>query len=340
VTKAHRILAAGMCVIATGGLAACGSSDDNGSSTSASTSTGGAATTEAKDFTYGYSMPTGQNPWMNAVADATEAAAAPGKMERTDAQLDPGKAVEQVNRFITDGDPVIAVGPAQVPESLQGSLKKAADQGTKVLALEWSFSDDATAPPTAPVQGQASMDRGQLGKDVAAAAMDGAGGDAKIVYIGLPFPVSSLDFFEKTMKASLTGGSSIIANLDNPTDNAQGALKPLSGALAAHPETNAIVTYNGPSALAAVQAVKSAGMTDKVKIYDIQIDGAVAPAVKSGAITEVWDLNPPALGEALGGLIKAAGEGAPDSEWKKTVLVKAPAYTKDTIDTWQDWSKG
>lgn len=331
------VAVAAVCAVAAAGLAACGSSNGKGSTSGASPSGGGTA----KPFTYGYSIPTGQNPWINAIATAVRAAAAPagGRMELTDAQLDPSKAVQQVGRFATEGVDAIAVAPAQVPEALIGPLAKAAAQGIHLFGLEWSFAADPTAPPKAPVEGQASIDRGKLGADVAAAVQAGAHGDAKVIYVGLPFPVASLDFFEASMKAKL-GASRIVANLDNPTDNAQGALAPLNGALAAHPDANAIVTYNGPSALAAVQAVKSAGRQGKVRIYDIQIDSATAAAVRAGTIAAVWDLNPPALGKALGGLIAAAGSGKPKSAWAKTVVITAPEYTKATIGSWKDWSTG
>jgi ABC-type sugar transport system substrate-binding protein len=340
--KAHRLFALGACALVAGTLAACGSSDDDSTSTQAAAgpSTTGAAA--AEPFEYGYSIPTGQNPWITAIADAAEAKTeqAGGKQVRTDAGLDPGKAVEQVTRFVTDGVKSIAVAPAQVPQALQGALTKAVDQGINVFALEWSFADDPTAPPTPPVQGQANIDRGKLGVDVAKAVEEGAGGNAKIAYVGLPFPVASVDFFEQSMRKSLSGGSEVVANLDNPTDNAQGALKPLTGAFAANPDINAVVTYNGPSALAAAQAAKAAGLSDKVKIYNIQIDSATAAAVRDGTIEASWDLNPPELGDALGDLINAAATGKPESEWAKTVVVEAPEYTKDNIDTWKDWSKG
>ncbi len=341
--SAQRMLALGICVLVVGGVTACGSSDEDGGSTSAATGSSETATTaEAEPFTYGYSIPTGQNPWITAIADAADAKAAEagGTATRTDAELDPGKAVQQVNRFVTDGVGAIAVAPAQVPQALQGALKQAVDQDIKTLGLEWSFADDPTAPPAPPMQGQVNIDRAKLGADVAKAAQEGAGGDAKIVYVGLPFPVASIDFFEKNLKSNLTGGSEIVADLDNPTDNAQGALKPLNGALAAHPETNAIVTYNGPSALAAVRAAKTAGLSDKIKIYNIQLDTPTADAMKKGTIEASWDLNPPELGTSLGELISAAATGAPESEWAKTVVIEAPEYTKDNIADWQDWSTG
>jgi ABC-type sugar transport system substrate-binding protein len=334
-TSLSRALATALTLTVAGlAVTACGSSNDNkGSSGSAGTK---------KSFSYAYSIPTGQNPWITAIANSarTTAAASGGKMDLQDAKLDPARAVQQVGAFINQGVNSITVGPAQVPQSLTPLLSKAAGQKIHIFALEWSFGSSPTAPPKAPVEGQASIDRGKLGADVAAAATAGASGGAKVIYVGLPFPVSSLDFFEANLRSHLTGSSKVVANVDNPTDNAQGALGPLSGALSAHPEANAIVTYNGPSALAGVKAVKAAGRSGKVKIYNIQLDTATAAAVRAGTITAAWDLNPPSLGKALGAMIAAAATGKPKSAWARTVAIDAPKYTKANIGSWKDWGSG
>lgn len=327
-----RLLVAALALVLSAGLVACGSSSETtGSSDSSET------VTASTSFTFGYSVPTGQNPWINSIADAAKARAAEagGEIELADAQLDPANAVAQVNRFLVQGDEAVAVAPAQVPEALIGSLQKAAAEGVPVFALEWSFAADPAAPPAAPVQGQVNIDRAKLGEEVAAAVNEGEPDGAKVVYVGLPFPVASLDFFERSMREAL--GDASIVDVDNPTDNAEGALGPLNGALAANPDTTAIVTYNGPSALAAVKAVRSAGLEGKVRIFDIQLDTATAKALEEGTIEAAWDLNAPELGEALGGLIAAAGGGEPESEWAKTIVVDAVKYDAENVGSWERW---
>lgn len=330
----RRGLALALCIAASLGVAACGSSDDD-SATSGSGSSGNSA----KSFSVGYSEATGQNIWMTTIGTSAEKVikAAGGTVEITDAQLDPAKAVQQITRFMTDDVNAIAVAPAQVPDAVTGVLTKAHSEGIHVFGLEWSYGDDPTAPPTAPLDGQVNINRAQLAREVAEAINQDTPNGGKVVYIGLPFPVVGVDFFEKNLEANL-GKSTLVANLDNPKDNAQGALGPLNGALAAHPDTTAIVTYNGPSAVAAVQAVKSAGLVGKTKIYDIQLDSGAAQALRDGTIAAAWDLNPPKLGIELGTMITAASQGKPKSEWAKTVTVDATKYTKDTIATWKDWT--
>lgn len=322
------------------GLAACGSSSSS-SSSSGSTS-GSGSTTETTSsgggFTYGYSIPTGQNPWINTIAEAAQATAgaAGGEGEVSDSKLEPGAAVAQLTRSLAAGANVLAVAPAQVPQALQSTLAKATSGGAAALATEWSFvKGEPEASPQAPVQGQASIDREKLAIEVMETinTADPAGG--KVIFVGLPFPTPPLDFLEEHL-----GKSELVANLDDPTDNAQGALGPLNGALAANSDATAIVTYSGPSALAAVEAVKSAGLTGKVDVYSIELDTAVAKDVEAGTVAAAWDMNPVELGEALGELMVAAGEGKPEAEWAKTVVVDAKKYTKENVGSWKDWASG
>jgi ABC-type sugar transport system substrate-binding protein len=315
-------------------IAACGSSSKSSTTSSASTS----GSSSGKSFNYGYSIPTGANPWIVNIYKYAQSTAAPGgKATLADGQLSPGQTAVQVNRFITDGQKIIVVGPAQVPQSLVALLSKARSQGIKTLALEWSFTNNTSAPPTAPMQGQVIVDRAALGVDVAKRVSADAGGHAHVMYVGLPFPVNSLDWFYAHLQSSLAAnGSQLTVRVNNPTDNAQGALGPVSSGLTAHRDVNAIVTYNGPSAIAAAQDVKSAGLTGKVKIYNIQLDPSTAQLTKTGEITADWDINPAQLGNSLGHLIAAAGSGAPTSQWAKTVVIQPVLYDKSNIGSWNN----
>lgn len=347
----HRLLLVGaLCLALALAISACGSSSDSSSSSTEATSENASASSSEEEagggetqtsFTYGYSIPTGQNTWIKKISEVAmeKADAAGGEGELADSQLDPSQAVTQVSRFGTEGDEVIAVAPAQVPQALQASLSKAAGEGTKIVGLEWSFPADGTGAPEAPMQGQVNIDRQKLGEEVAEAINEETPAGGKVIYIGLPFPVVGVDKFQQAMEESL-GKSELVANVDNPSDNAQGAIGPLSGALSANSDATAIVTYNGPSAEAAVQAVKQAGMTGKVGIYNIQLDTGTAKALKEGTITAAWDINPIELGTALGELIAEAGSGAPESAWGKTVVVPPVKYTQENIGSWEDWAPG
>jgi ABC-type sugar transport system substrate-binding protein len=355
--KLRLLLAGALCVALALAVTACGSSSSSSSTESEPAGSEAAETTASESggaaegsgssgeaqssFTFGYSIATGQNTWMKRIAEVAmeKAEAAGGEGELADSQLEPAQAVTQIKRFATEGDEVIAVAPAQVPQAVQGTLAQAAGEGKKIIALEWSFPSTPTGAPEAPVQGQVEIDRQKLGEEVAEAINEESPQGGKVIYIGLPFPVVGVDKFQEAMEESL-GSSELVDNIDNPTDNAQGAIGPLGGALSANPEATAIVTYNGPSAEAAVQAVKHAGLAGKVGIYNIQLDSGTAKALKEGTITAAWDINPEELGTALGEMIGEAGSGAPESAWAKTVTIPPTKYTPENIGTWEDWAPG
>ncbi len=335
-----RLLIAAMVAALAVGLAACGGGSSSSSSSVTESAEGGES--EQSSFSYGYSIPTGQNAWISTIAESAQekADAAGGEGELADAQLDPANAVTQLNRFLTQGDEVLAIAPAQVPQAVEATLKKASSAGTPSFAVEWSFAaGEPEAAPKPPVNGQVSVGREQLGEEVAEMINEDDPSGAEVIYVGLPFPVAGVDFFQEVMEEHL-GKSKVVANLDDPTDNAQGALGPVSGALGANPNASAIVTYNGPSAAGSVQAVKSAGLTGKVNIYCIQLDSQTAKLTEEGAVRASWDINPIEIGDALGEMIAAAGTGEPESAWAKTVVIEPKVFTKENVKTWENWESG
>jgi ABC-type sugar transport system substrate-binding protein len=330
------------------GVAGCGSSSGGRTSSAASgsqaessaaTSSASAAGSSKKPFTVGYSLATGQNPWMVRISTAAVPIikAAGGSATVADSQLQPAMAVQQITRFVNDGVNAIAVAPAQVPNAVSGILAKAHSKGIHVFGVEWSYGANPSAPPSPPLDGQVDLDRAGVAKEMSAQINHDFPNGAQVIYVGLPFPVVGVDEFEKAFASDL-GKSKLVANIDNPSDNAQGALGPINSALSAHPGATAIVTYNGPTALAAVEALKTHGLSGKAKIYNEQLDPATAAGIKQGTIADAWDLNPIGLGQALGTMIAAAGDGKPRSDWAKTVVIHAPKYDKANIGTWKNWA--
>lgn len=319
--------------------AGCGSSDKKSSSSSGGSSS--TAAPKSKPFKVGYSLPTGQNPFLNAIEAGAEKTIqqAGGTVTKRDGQLDPNKQVSDINEFINDGVDAIIIGPAQVPEAVTPVVKRAVKAGIKVFAWDWDFSGEKSgAAPKGPVQGTVDGDRTTVGIEIADQLKKSTGGKAKVIYVGLPFPVTGTDQFFSSMKAQLakTGGK-IVQRVDNGKDNAEGARPLVDGALTAHGDANAIVTYNGGSALGAYQAAKAAGR--KLEIIDAQVDPAAIVSQRKGQISRQWELDPVQNGVELGKLATAAAQGKPASDWKKTVIVPSHQVDKSNVAKWVSWDK-
>src|SRR5690606_39056557 len=178
-----------------------------------------AARTDAggEGFSVGSSLPTGQNPWLNAIKDAAVAVieSAGGSVVVQDAQLDPNRQVSQLDELVNQGVDAIVLGPAQVPEAVQGALEGAQAAGIPTLALEYDY-DVTDEPPPAPMDAQVLVDRRELARQVAAEVAGGS-----VVYVGLPFPVTGLDVFFAAFEEALEAeGATLLERVDNPTDNA------------------------------------------------------------------------------------------------------------------------
>jgi ribose transport system substrate-binding protein len=334
-TKCLRAGPAGLAVIALA-VAGCGSSNDDTSTAASTGSSSGAAA--GKPFTVGYSVPTAQNPWLSAIERSTQATIEKqgGKVLLRDAQLDPNRQVADIQSFVSRKVDAIVVGPAQVPQAAAGVLKQARNAGIPVIALEWDFSG---GPPPAPVQGQAIIDRRALAQQVTDQIAKDTGGKAQIVYIGLPFPVIGVDTFYAALQKDVAAkGMKIVDRVNNPKDNAEGARPLIDAELTKNHTFDAIVSYNGPSALGAYQAAKAAGRQDKIRIYNIQLEPSTVAAVKSGQLKAVqWEIDPVALGRGLGTLSTAAARSKPAAQWQKTVIVTPKAYTAASLSSWPTW---
>ena len=308
---------------------------ESGSTTPAGTSS---SPTGGKHYSIGISVPNMQNSALKTGVLGVEAQAKlnGASVEIADANENPATQVTQLKRFVDEGKDAIIVNQAMLQAAVGPVLKQAQAKGIKVFLNEWSLnaSDLAAAPP-APVDGQVILDRTGEGTDQVALARQALGSTPiKAIYIGLPFPVIGVDTSFAGIKAALGADGKIVAQVANPTDNADGARGPLLGALTAHSDANVIFTYNGPSAQGAVSAVQAAGRAGKVFIITAQLDDSSVADIKNGTVYGGEDVLSWTEGKYMANLADAAVQGKPESEWRKTVVVKAVRITKDNTSDW------
>lgn len=332
-----RLVALGAMAVGSLAAAGCGSdsnSNSNSNSNSSTSSSGGGG----KSFTVGYSQGSEQNPFLAAIEQGAvkQIEAQGGKVVVRDTQLNPNKQVTDIREFINQKVDAIVFAPAIVPEALIPALKQAHDAGIPVIGWDWYFESD-TPPP--PVDGQVTVDRDKLGKEMADELDKQTGGKAQAIEVALPFPVRGVDrmfqAFDQELKTH--SGSSVVKIVKNGKDNAEGALPLVGGALTSNSDANALVTYNGGSAEGGYQAAKQQGK--KLFVLNAQVDPGSIAAQKAGQINEQWELDPVVMGSELGKLASAAGQDKPASEWKKTVRITAKLYNKDNIADWETWDQ-
>ncbi len=321
-------------VASTALLVGCGGST-KGASTSGSPATGG------KSFTVGYSVPTAQNPFLMSIEQAAvkTIAAAGGTVKFRDGQLNSNKQVSDLQEFISDGVDSVIVAPAIVPAAVKGKFAQARAAKIGVIAWDWEFSPNTLngGPPAPPVQAQVTADRTNVGKGLADAIDSQFHGGGQVLYVGLPFPVNGTDqMFNTFQKELVAKGDKLVSRVNNGQDNAAGARPLVDGALTQYPNLNAVVTYNGGSAIGAYQATSSAGRKN-VLIYNAQIDQSSVAPQKQGQIAEQWELNPVEMGVQLGKMAIAEHQKAPLSNWAKTITVPSQPYTPATIGQWESY---
>lgn len=319
-------------------LSACGSTSSSSSSSSSSTASAaassgstssGSTSSGGKKFVVGYSLPTAQNPFLMAIYNGTDKVvrAAGGTTELRDGQLDPNKQVADLQDFINQHVSAIIMAPAQVPQAVTPILAKARKAGIPVFAWDWDFSPKAQAggAPAPPVQGEVVADRTNVGREVADAIVAKVP-HAQVLYVGLPFPVTGTDQMFNSFKTELTSkGGKLVTRVNNGKDNAEGALPLVDGALTQFPNINAVVTYNGGSAIGAYEAARAQGK--KLLVFNAQSDPGSVTAQQKGQINEQWDLDPISSGVAIGKLAVAAATHQPIAVWSKSIITPSKPVT-------------
>lgn len=327
--------------------AACGNDGDDGETTPEAIdgeATADDAPSEAaldEDFTVGFSLATGANPYLATMSESVGAYVqnAGGDFTVVDANLDPNKQIADIDQLVAQGVDAIAF-VAFDERSVGPALERAQDAGIKVFAFGFELNYDGE-PPSGAVDGQVLDDRPQMAREQAAYLNERLDGGGEVAYIDFGFPVPALQFSYQAFEQDLGQYAelSLVERFENPSDDSAGGRTQADAALTAHPDLDAIVAYSDPTALGAAAAVSSAGKDGEVLVLGTQMQPEGVEAIERGALTASWDGQPVAIGERLGELILAALAGEPESEWRTTVVVEAQAYDESNVDEWLPWSE-
>jgi ribose transport system substrate-binding protein len=159
----------------------------------------------------------------------------------------------------------------------------------------------------------------------------------KIVVSSFGQPVPALEYYIKRVRFwAGKFGLTVLGRADNPTDDASGGERAMTGLLGRYPQLDGIIAYNDPTALGAVAAARSQGKT----IIAIGLNGASdgITGVRSGRLAATVQIDAPRMMAEFvkGALIYAANPNA-----KLPPIVRVPPHlvTKANVDKLPTWDE-
>lgn len=318
------LLAVILCVAAvfTGCTGGGGESSTPGSS--AGQSSGG----EKETLNIAYFGPHQDNEYQIGLREAVEAA---GKEKKVNVKVyiadnDPAKQISQIEQAIAEGVDGILIDPVSF-DGIATAVTAAKTAKIPFVTVHESVSsqDDCTAFVGSNLRAGGKLKMEQVMKDFP----DGA--DLGILYgpLGQTAQIDITEGYQDALKASGKEDKYKTVFDGEANWNSEDALELVSNWLSTGKNIDALVCNNDGMAIGALQAVKSAGKTDKIKIYGLDAQQDVLKEVKAGNIqaTIFNDFN----GEASTGmdlLIKAIGGESVEKE----TLIEPKVVTKENVD--------
>ena len=246
-----------------------------------------------------------------------------------DDQLNVDKQIADIDQLVAQKVDGIIVFPLDA-KSVGPAVERAKAAGVKVVGINVNMEQldgDIGNFDAQVVQGvvqQADEAAELIAKEL------GGKGDVLAIGIGVPVPTIMVQVAEFQTKAKSLG-LNILAQVDNPTDDAAGAQVLVEQAMARFPNIDAVYAYNDPSALGAYSALSGAGKTAVITGSNGSSDGI--QGVKDGKIIATWDLEPVLQGVTMANVTNeliTGGTGA-------SKLVPVTMYDKSNIDSRPGW---
>ena len=327
--------------VAAAALIGCGSSTTT--TTAATTGTSASATTAAPATTttaalpgtgkkIGFTNPTGQNEQLMMLQNSIKARVEllGYQFVPVDDQLSVDKQIADIDQLVAQKVDGIIVFPLDA-KSVGPATERAKAAGVKLVGINVDMANltgnigNFDAQVVQGVVQQADEAAALIAKEL------GGKGNVLAIGIGVPVPTIQVQVAEFQTKAKSLG-LTILAEVDNPTDDAAGAQTLVEQAMARFPNINAVYAYNDPSALGAYSALTSAGKTGVV-ITGSNGSSDGIQGVKDGKLIATWDLEPVLQGLTMANVMNdllTAGTGT-------SKIVPVTMYDKSNIDSRPGW---
>ncbi|HWI21124.1 MAG TPA: sugar ABC transporter substrate-binding protein [Baekduia sp.] len=263
-----------------------------------------------------------------------------GSVKSFNANFDPGMQQKQCLDVITSRRyNAIVLSPVSSPTAV-GCVKAAKNAGVPVITLEGAVGNDPSKlePQVEGVVGVVALppnEGGQTLSQLVALACDGKD-PCKVIADLIPGDVYG-EAYDKAISA--TPGVKIVQRINSMYDNTR-MQKAMPDALSAHPDADVLITIGDNTAVAALPAIKDAGLTGKIKVIGAGGSRQGAAGVKDGQLFATAGTWPRLAGTIAGGMaVKAVnGQKIDPVSVNAQKINKPELVTKENVDQFKpEW---
>ena len=285
---------------------------------------------------YGILMKTLANPFWGAMGEGVEEGAKNAGVEYYLQAVESDQAAEsQLNvcNTMLERKPVAMITAAINSTNLLPCLKKAQDQGIKVVDLDGNLDPEILAAESIDITFSIGSDNVKAGAQGAEFMVSQLGADAQgpvLVIEGLSGNITGqkrATGFADALK-ELAPGLEIVASLPGDWDRGKAA-NITNDILTRNPDLKGIFAANDGMALGAVESVFAAGKGDDVIIIGVDGNSDAVKSIKSGRLTASVAQLPYLVGKQALENVKMAVEG---NDVEKQVIVPTLVLTQEVME--------
>ncbi len=285
---------------------------------------------------YGILMKTLANPFWGAMGEGVEEGAKNAGVEYYLQAVESDQAAEsQLNvcNTMLERKPVAMITAAINSTNLLPCLKKAQDQGIKVVDLDGNLDPEILAAESIDITFSIGSDNVKAGAQGAEFMVSQLGADAQgpvLVIEGLSGNITGqkrATGFADALK-ELAPGLEIVASLPGDWDRGKAA-NITNDILTRNPDLKGIFAANDGMALGAMESVFAAGKGDDVIIIGVDGNSDAVKSIKSGRLTASVAQLPYLVGKQALENVKMAVEG---NDVEKQVIVPTLVLTQEVME--------
>lgn len=241
-------------------------------------------------YTFGFSVPTMNNPFFLSIHDAAKAAIEGNgdQFIAGDPQMDPQKQISQIEDMLTQGIDVMVLCPID-SASIKAALTACNEKGVPVIIYDTPVHDPELVATTV------ASDNFNAGAVCATDMMAKLPEGSTVAIMHSPMAQACVERVEGFLGAA-NDYFKIVAEYDGQGDT--GITMPIAeDVLQGNTDLGAFFCVNDPSAIGCVQAIEAAGRTGNVLVYGVDGAPEAKQAIEEGKMSGTGAQSPVNLGK-------------------------------------------